>query len=202
MKSSKHTNKPEIERNIVGGGRRFSAYLIDWLLSSLFIALPIVFINSIALNTPEVTDNLLLIPNPYNYYGFIGSIIFYILYFIILPNNVWKGQTPGKKMMKIKMTKTDGRDVDLKALLLRYVIGIFLLESVVFSPSRYIRDILADLSGEVWFIQYPYYLGLGISLLSCVFVIFSISKRAIHDHLANTKVVMVNESVPNTRKVI
>jgi len=76
-----------------------------------------------------------------------------------------------------------------------------LLESVLFTTSNYILKLLTLMSGEIKFMQYPYYVGLIITLISFLLVGFSRSHRAIHDYLGNTKVIMIADNrVPNLRK--
>ena len=181
--------------------RRFMAYLADWLLGMFFVAFPVVMLYSTAMNTTTVTDDLIKMVYPYNYIGGALALLFSLIYFVIIPWKLWKGQTPGKRMFNIKIVKNNDDDVDLKALLLRQIVGMVLLESVLFTTSNYILKLLTLASGEIKFMQYPYYVGLIITLISFLLVGFSRSRRAIHDYLGNTKVVMIADNrVPNPRK--
>jgi len=181
--------------------RRFMAYLADWLLGMFFVAFPVVMLYSTAMNTTTVTDDLIKMVYPYNYIGGALALLFSLIYFVIIPWKLWKGQTPGKRMFNIKIVKNNDDDVDLKALLLRQIVGMVLLESVLFTTSNYILKLLTLVSGEIKFMQYPYYVGLIITLISFLLVGFSRSRRAIHDYLGNTKVVMIADNrVPNPRK--
>lgn len=181
--------------------RRFMAYLADWLLGMFFVAFPVVILYSTAMNTTTVTDDLIKMVYPYNYIGGALALLFSLIYFVIIPWKLWKGQTPGKRMFNIKIVKNNDDDVDLKTLLLRQIVGMVLLESVLFTTSNYILKLLTLVSGEIKFMQYPYYVGLIITLISFLLVGFSRSRRAIHDYLGNTKVIMIADNrVPNPRK--
>jgi len=181
--------------------RRFMAYLADWLLGMFFVAFPVVMLYSTAMNTTTVTDDLIKMVYPYNYIGGALALLFSLIYFVIIPWKLWEGQTPGKRMFNIKIVKNNNDDVDLKALLLRQIVGMVLLESVLFTTSNYILKLLTLVSGEIKFMQYPYYAGLIITLISFLLVGFSRSRRAIHDYLGNTKVIMIADNrVPNPRK--
>lgn len=57
------------------------------------------------------------------------TIIFLILYFLILPLK-WKGQTIGKKFFKIKIVKLDGSPVDFMTLFFREVVGRILVAAM------------------------------------------------------------------------
>lgn len=57
------------------------------------------------------------------------TIIFLILYFLILPLK-WKGQTFGKKFFKIKIVKLDGSPVDFMTLFFREVVGRILVAAM------------------------------------------------------------------------
>lgn len=185
----------------VNVSRRFMAYIADWLLGMFFAAFPVVMLYSIAMNTTTVTDDLIKMEYPYNYIGGALALLFSFIYFVIIPLKLWKGQTPGKRMFNIKIVKNNDEDVDMKALLLRQMVGMVLLESVLYTTSNYILKLLTMMTGEIKFMQYPYYIGLILTLISFLLVGFSRSRRAIHDYVGNTKVVMEEDNrVPNTRK--
>lgn len=193
----------EAKKDSVNLWRRFGAYLIDWLLGTFFAAFPVVMLNGIALNMSDMTDDLLVVPTPYNYIGGVLAIAFSFIYFVIIPLNVWKGETVGKHMMNLKIVKTNGREVDLKALVLRQMLGMVLVEGAMFTSSNYLREMLAIATGEIKVMQYLYYLGVGMTIISILLVIFTYKNQAIHDRIGNTKVMMnINKAVPNIRKIV
>jgi len=193
----------EAKKNSVNLWRRFSAYLIDWLLGTFFAAFPVVMLNGIALNMSDMTDDLLVVPYPYNYIGGALAILFSFIYFVIIPWRVWKGETVGKHMMNLKIVKVNGSEVDFKALVLRQMLGMVLVEGAMFTSSNYLREMLALATGEIKIMQYLYYLGIGMTLISVILVIFTYKNQAIHDRIGETKVIMnIKNTVPNIRKIV
>lgn len=193
----------EAKKGSVNLWRRFSAYLIDWFVGTFFAAFPVVMLNGIALNMSDMTDDLLVIPSPYNYIGGALAIAFSFIYFVIIPLKVWKGETVGKHMMNLKIVKTSGGEVDLKALVLRQMVGMVLVEGVLFTSSNYLREMLALATGEIKVMQYLYYVGIGVTIISIILVIFTYKNQAIHDRIGKTKVIMnINKAVPNIRKIV
>lgn len=88
-----------------------------------------------------------------------GESIFSLLYFVLVPA-IWYGYTAGKRMMGIRIAKTDGSNVTIGTMLLRYVVTGFI-----------------------------YGLTLGIAVIVSIFMVaLRQDKRAIHDMIAGTYV--------------
>lgn len=193
----------EAKKDSVKLWRRFAAYLIDWLLGTFFAAFPVVMLNGIALNMSDMTDDLLVIPSPYNYIGGVLALVFSFIYFVMIPLKIWKGETVGKHMLNLKIVKINGKEVDLKALILRQMVGMVLVEGVMFTSSNYLREMLALATGEIKVMQYLYYWGVGVTIISILLVIFTYKNQAIHDRIGKTKVITnINKTVPNVRKIV
>ncbi len=113
------------------------------------------------------------------------TIIVYILYYVVfqLYN---KGQTIGKKLMKIKVISIDG-ELSMNQMIFRSLIVNMLLLNIInfalitFAP----KDIYTGVSATLSMIQY---------LIMFISIILATTKegRTIHDRIAHTRVVKVN----------
>ena len=167
---------------------RFVAYLIDWILGLLVSAFPLVIIIGSITGSTEVSDDLLSIGLPWSIIGGLLAILFGFGYYVLIPWKVWKGQTPGKRMLNIVILTEKYKEVTLKALIMRQVVGLFLLEGFLISSSRYLRDIILVITGSEILVQYIYYAAIGISLISVLMAVFTWKNQALHDRLAKTRV--------------
>ncbi|MDX8363461.1 MULTISPECIES: RDD family protein [Bacillaceae] len=120
---------------------RFFAYFIDSVFIFLFISLPIYLIT-------KSEEGLLLIQ------------IITSLYVMVLPV-FWNGYLIGKRLMGIRVVKTNGQKVTIGTMVIRYIGGSFL-----------------------------YLISFGILLIISIFmVILRQDNRAFHDLLAGTIVI-------------
>jgi len=167
---------------------RFVAYLIDWLLGLLVSAFPLVIIIGSITGSTDVSDNLLSIGSPWSIIGGMLAILFGFGYYVLIPWKLWKGQTPGKRILNIVILTEKYKEVTLKALIIRQVVGLFLLEGFLISSSRYLRDLILVITGSEILVQYIYYAAIGISLMSVLMAVFSWKNQALHDRMAKTRV--------------
>ena len=91
--------------------------------------------------------------------------ILFILYYISIPVRN-HGQTIGKKMLKIRVVKDDGKDADFSTLFMRQAIAEQLLGALTFGATYIVNALVA---------------------------LFRKDKKSISDVFANTKVVFVEE---------
>ncbi|MEH7453539.1 RDD family protein [Gottfriedia acidiceleris] len=143
---------------------RLLAILVDGFISFLFIfAIAIItgmtkfstFFNPTRVDKFDIGSSLL-------------SIISVIIFYILIPTFVWKGQTLGKRWLKIAIVKNDDREVDLKTMIIREI--FFLLG----------------------YLKIPYFsLVVGFVAFVDPFFIFSSERRTLHDLIAKTKVIDV-----------
>ena len=175
--------------------KRVVAYIIDWLLGALLMMLPmwIVWLNN------QGNAKLLNVVNVYTiavemsymdaYVAGTLGLACAIFYYVIIPWRFFKGQTIGKKIMGFRMVKMNDTDVDLKTLILRQVVGIILLESVLYNASL-LWESLISLIINYNISVFCMFAGFLISICSCMIALFYQSHRMIHDYIANTKVVL------------
>lgn len=94
----------------------------------------------------------------------LGAIVIYFVYFIFLPM-VWKKQTIGRWIAKVKVVKLNGSKLSFGTLLIREFLGKLFLGIMSF--------------GIVW-------------IISIIMMEIATVKRTIHDRMANTLMVNVN----------
>lgn len=191
--------------------KRFGAYFIDVILLMLVVSIisPIIpksaDTNALSKETTAVvedfankkldqkefikkTNDLSYDLARATYLESVVSIICYLLYFVVMPLFT-KGQTLGKKLMKIKIVNNDGSEVGTNGLLFRGLILYGILSSIitlilllVTSKSTYIGT-----SGNITAL-----FGL-INIVSFVMILVRKDGRGIHDLLGNTKVISIEE---------
>jgi uncharacterized RDD family membrane protein YckC len=127
--------------NAVGFWRRLGASLLDGLI----IGVPLAIITY--LMTGETQGNL--------FTNLIST-----LYTLLVPV-FWYGYTIGKKILKIRIAKVDGEPVGIGTMLLRVIVGMWLIYGITF--------------------------GIG-AIVSAIMVGVRQDKRAIHDLVAGTYV--------------
>ncbi|EOS59303.1 hypothetical protein C815_02281 [Firmicutes bacterium M10-2] len=174
-------------------GKRVCAYIIDWFVGALVISFPLciawMFKTQDIEHMQEV--NLFRLQNIQgtNFAIMIGIIAFAacVWYYIWLPYKVTPGQTFGKKVMGLKMVKSDGSQLLLKDLIIRQGIGIILLEGVLCNGSSLLHDMIT-LVTHLNFTGILFYISLTITCISVLMSMLAPSRRMLHDYLGNTKV--------------
>lgn len=100
-------------------GERMFAFLLDWLIKGAYIAVALYLFFSV-LNLEKYVDSL----DPWSqmtiYILFMLPITLYPLVF----ESMMQGQTPGKKIMKIKVVKIDGYQASFGDYLIRWVFRV------------------------------------------------------------------------------
>ncbi len=115
----------------------------------------------------------------------IVDIVISILYFVIF-QFYNKGQTFGKKLMKVRMVSSDESALTMNQLIVRALV----LQSILINIA---------LIGAVLFMKkYYYYTYLSLTLLQSAIILVSVGMvlfrndgRGIHDMIAKTKVIMI-----------
>ena len=90
---------------------------------------------------------------------YVALFIVSLLYYMVLPM-YWNGYTLGKKIVGIRIARMDGKKITFSTMLLRYVVGMLIVDQV----------------------------ALG-GLVSAIMVGATEEKRSLHDLIAETKVV-------------
>lgn len=164
---------------------RIIAYLIDWYIATMIAGIPIVLIATSIFHETSISQDLSRLPVHWAVIAGVLAILFYLGYYVVLERFVYKGQTFGKRIMKVKVIKMDGSDLDVWTILKREAIGVMLIEGYLANSSSYLRQIISIASG-VDINDIAVYLFGIISAVSLLMGAASMSGRMLHDHLAST----------------
>jgi uncharacterized RDD family membrane protein YckC len=167
--------------------RRFVSYIIDWYVGGLCTAFPISIVSQKLMGTMK-NQNLLLFDDLYALSVGACALVFAIFYFVIVPTYIWKGQTVGKRICKLKVVVTNEKEVTLKNMLIRQVIGMFVLEGAMLSASAIWHQMLSIVTNYN-FITLFMYVGFGVTAISVLLLLFTNDGKALHDYLGSTKVI-------------
>lgn len=168
--------------------KRFLAMIIDWYLSNVLASIPVTFYlrgndyiqsESFYLETYGFKVGLLL--------G-IYVIVLGLIYYMIIPTFVWKGQTLGKKICHIQIVQEDESQVTFKNMFLREVIGQTFLEGGIVVTATYFRKIVR-LLGYITLVDPLKYIAYALTLASIIYAYFQPSSQSFHDKIAKTIVV-------------
>lgn len=171
--------------------RRLVAYIIDWylitfLMNSLLVIIDVykkgsLISNVVPISVFDKNEQLVIL-----------GILFIveIVYFCVIPRYVFKGQTIGKKILKIKIINDNGSEATFMNLLRRDLLGVVIVEGSFVPLSNYIRNVLMPYVGRVP-VRYLVYLFTIISLVSVSLLVFEKNGRMFHDYIGGTKVVML-----------
>ena len=141
--------------------RRLIAYFIDWylvlivmntvLIAAAYVLSGTVYVGSLPLTYFDADVQLPLL---------LVLVCIEVLFYCVIPRFAWRGQTIGKKLLRLRVTRADGEPAGLSRLLLRDLVAVTLIEGC-FSPlSNYVRNYLM-LFFERDIIQYTVWFSWG-----------------------------------------
>lgn len=176
----------------VGNLRRLICYLMDFFLANVLCCVPFVLIQGIVNETTDITQDLRVVELPYAYAIVAIAFLLYIFYYVWIPYKIWRGQTPAKRMLGYKIIMQDNSEVTLKALFLRNVVGLVVIEGAMFLTSYILQLICLTIGVEQVpnLVSYAYYF---ILLLSVLVTMTNASRRMFHDMIAKTKTYKLDE---------
>ncbi len=129
----------ELEFTLAGIGNRAYALLIDYIVLGLMLIGFLIVWVILAIQLGEVIENLAGSNNGLRLWlwaiQLLISFFVYVGYFVVF-EALWQGQTPGKRFVKIRVIRDDGRPVRLQQATLRallrpvddiFFIGVFLI---------------------------------------------------------------------------
>lgn len=188
-KKKKQKIKPETKMDIIETRvRRCVAMIIDWYITHMIVVIPITF---------YLRDGDYLKPYTFDlsHYSFsIGlflglfGIFVGVFYYIVIPTYLWKGQTIGKKICKVKVVTEEREDINLSCMLKRELIGATLLEGGIVVTSSYIRKLI-EFFGFMQVAQILQYIAYGLTLISIIYAYFNKKSQSFHDKIAKTIVI-------------
>ncbi len=184
-KKKKHTGSPAEDASM---SRRFFAYLIDWYLGGLMTAFPIALFSMKQFDTVQ-NQNILTFAPPTGVIAGVLGVLFALVYYVVIPAACWKGQTPGKRMLRLKIVQQDETEASLGTMLMRQGLGIIVLEGGLVTASAVWHQVAELLTG-VSLVKPLMYAGMVVSVLSALLALTQ-GHLAIHDRLAGTKVIQL-----------
>lgn len=184
MKRGTFENKKTAEASLM---RRLIAYLIDWYIGGLATAFPISVISMKLFDTVQ-NQNIMSFPAPYHLIAGSLGVLGGILYYWAVPAFAWRGQTLGKRWLKLKIVRTDGGEAGLGQLALRQILGIIVVEGSLVTASTIWHQMASIVSG-VNVVKILMYAGMAVSFVSAFLTLLK-GHRAIHDRIGGTIVVM------------
>lgn len=117
----------------------------------------------------------------------IVGVVISLLYYVVYPcyNN---GQTFGKKLMKIKIKKTNDTELSMNDLLIRGMINNSILVNIinVILVLFLSKNLYLSTSSLVSFIQYL------VLIISLIMIAFTKNAQGLHDKVVHTEVVMAD----------
>ncbi len=161
--------------------RRFFAFGADWYISAILINL---LANGISKFMGFANGIYIAI--------IISSLVVAYLYYVLVPDKIWKGQTLMKRAMYLRIVRDNDKDINFKILMIRYFLGCLIMEGMLFIPSSNIRSSLLLLIPD--FKICLLLLNYAMIILSCaslimLFVDHRHGFRMIHDRIVHTKVI-------------
>ena len=175
-----------MNENTPGLGRRLGGYLIDWYLSTMLCGGVLVFANSVETGVAAMDSSL-----PGGGRGLLLGTLACLLgvcYYVLFPL-LWKGQTPAKRLLGMRIVSADGRAPGLGALLLRQLVGGILLEGAILFPSQLLREMVAMRGFPA--VAEGLRVAAVITFLSVSMAVFVPGRRMLHDRIASTRVIAV-----------
>ena len=187
-KEAKYAKHADNRTEPVSLSRRFFAYLIDWYLGGLMTAFPIAIFSMRQFQTVQ-NQNIMEFAPPNGVIAGLLGVVFALVYYVVIPTWCWKGQTLGKKILRLKIVQQDDSEVSLVTILLRHLVGMMIIEGGLVTASAVWHQVAELLTG-ISLVVPLMYVGLIVSAISAIFVIRN-QNLAIHDRLAYTKVVQL-----------
>lgn len=189
----------EFKRNTSGRFNRFGAYFIDLNIQNVILALVVLFMYILAYRNRGTFDNLVNInalPDTWQIPTYVLSYFIIFSYNVFIPYFLYEGQTFGKKLIGIKIVKSNGEKASLKDYILRYFATFpettshYTVNGLIF--AAFMTNPTATLLNNI---------GLSISALSILIAMIQKERRSIHDFLSNTKVVSVKNLEVKSKKL-
>ncbi|WP_130805799.1 RDD family protein [Senegalia massiliensis] len=173
--------------------RRGIATLFDIYISSVLANIPILIIYSMETGETQMTSELSSLSTPSGILASVLGILIVSIYYIVLPLYKFDGQTLMKRLLGFKIVKRDGTKLDLKTMFKREILGSMIVEGGFVSSANYLRQLILILTGSQLLYTGLLYTSFVTTILSIIFILFSKEGRALHDYIANTKVLRGGE---------
>lgn len=165
--------------------RRFVAFAIDWYLGSMLVSLPVSIAYYQYFPQQSTVLDIRVLPFTSACITMMASLVIACLYYVVLPYRM-RGQTLGKKLMKLRITEKGKQQISWRALCIRQIIGIILIEGSVYTISPLIYQLVCF--GADQMLSTITYVHYALTIASIVCMLFTKKRCAFHDYLAHTQV--------------
>lgn len=173
--------------------RRGLAAIIDMYIASVLANIPILYIYSIETGETQMTKAISELSRSSGILAAVLGIIIILAYYILIPTLKYNGQTLMKRLFSLKVVKTNNEQVDIKTMLKREALGAMIVEGGLVSSGDYLRQLWLILTQSYTSYEIWVKISFAITILSIIVTAFSKHNRAIHDYIANTKVIDLKE---------
>lgn len=182
----------KVSENAVSNIQRLLAYVIDWYLATMIANIPTLLVYSITTGETEIKVALSDLPGNLGIICGVISFLIYIIYMVVIPTYVWKGQTIGKKVLGFKVIKEDKSDVTLGTMAKREILGTIVVEGFVSNASSYLRQLI-QLIFHIEIMKMASYIFGIITIISVLLASVNPKRKMIHDYIAKTYVIPVKK---------
>lgn len=168
--------------------KRLVSFLVDWYLSTLLAMIPSIVFQSINGGDLVIVNRIDNLSVPQAVIATVLSVVIYILYFCVFPLRK-NGQTFGRRLMKLHLVHAGGASLTFSALLMRELVGVFLLQGSTTTTTINLLSLLQMLTDIN--ISIPYQ-AVSAGILLCSFILlFTKRKQTLPDLISKTKIVPV-----------
>lgn len=161
--------------------KRLGAYIIDFVILYLVYFVFFTFMGV----TPE---------NPASAIIFMGAVVLALVYRIVVPYFVFRGErqgmTVGKLAMGLKMISANGQAVTLPSLVIRSLFALLIEGFEVMALLYFLNAVAAFGFVEIVYLAY---MNVTIAMASVVVMFIKPSHRMLHDYVANTVVILAKQ---------
>jgi uncharacterized RDD family membrane protein YckC len=106
-----------LETPVAGPGSRSLAAMVDYLLVTVTILVLLWLISDIPFDTPD---------NGYLALAFVTLLVFAVfMFYHLIFEAIWNGQTPGKRLFKIRVVQANGMPLTATGLIVRNLVRLF-----------------------------------------------------------------------------
>lgn len=168
--------------------QRAMAFAIDWYVGGVLVSLPVIAILFKVNPGQDAVLELRSLPFKWALLALGLAFIVAFLFYVYLPYR-WKGQTLGKRWVKIKITDINGCDISFSKVIKRQVIGIFLIEGSMLSITPLIWQVV--FYGQAYLQQRLTWIYYVLTLVSVLLLFISKKRIMLHDAIAKTRVLSI-----------
>jgi len=170
--------------------RRLGAFVLDFiLLYSLFIV--VITGASIVFDINAFSP---LVGFSFYMFLFLLGCAYHLVVPLYAHQGENQGQTFGKRIMKIKTIKTNGEAVDFRSMSVR-VLFASLVEGFVIFSTLYFYQAIVFIGFPVEWTMFLLSAYLTITFVSGILTVIRPSHQMLHDYVAQTVVILVNQKV-------